>query len=269
MEKNENNAGGSLNPKNLSLKKYIRTYKSLGNHVKRYNFVKKMIGKVDYIIELGCGHGAGSIFLQGAYKKYLGIDIDTKAIKYAKLNIETKYSDTIFMTLDEFQNSKDSLIETKADAVVCFEVFEHVKDINWLLSFLLSITKDHGQIFISTPNGLSSNGDKALFRSDLHIYEYNAQELYNILNKYANVKLFGEVRYDRMDVKLLLNRESKAIHDHNNIDINNNRIAFGTSLFFNFATKYLNGSIFWKIYETNTTSETELNSSTLIALLKK
>ena len=51
----------------------------------------------------------------------MGIDIDLRAINYAKINMESKYQNSRFFTLEEFLKAG---ITMKADVVICFEVFE-------------------------------------------------------------------------------------------------------------------------------------------------
>ena len=83
-----------------------------------------------------------------------------------------------------------------------------------------------------------------------------------MLQSYGHFQLFGERRLDKMDVKALSNRME--------IEISKNDVAavpLGKSLLFNMASKYLNKSVFWKIYPTDLNYESKLACSTLIALL--
>ena len=190
----------------------------------------------------------------------MGIDIDFEAINYAKVNMESKYQNTRFFTLEEFLKTG---ITMKADVVICFEVFEHVEDTNWLLSSLVSLTKDNGLIFLSTPNGLSSKGDRTLYRSKFHIREYTPLDFYNLLRKYGTVQLFGERRWDKLDVEALLLRAKKE-----RAGPLNDVVPLGNPILFNLVTRHFNNKVFWKIYSIDPNSETELTFSTTIALLR-
>ncbi|HLH86321.1 MAG TPA: class I SAM-dependent methyltransferase, partial [Thermoplasmataceae archaeon] len=242
MFTSDENPGGSFEGTGAELKTYLKGYKRMGNHVKRYKFAQRYThGK--NVIEYGCGYGAGAVLLNGKFKNYIGIDIDENAISYARNNIEPVCKNTRFFKLQDFLNSSPS---AEAEVVICFEVFEHVKDPVSLISSLKKMTKENGTILLSTPNGLSSNGNVALFRSKFHINEYAPAEFHRILKPHGNVSYFGERRRDTLDVRTLLNRAK-------NIQIKNNSnrvtpVPLGKSRLFEVANKYLNSSFFWKIY---------------------
>lgn len=194
----------------------------------------------------------------------MGIDIDANAISYAKKNIENSIKNVKFVTLSEFNESK---ISNRADCVICFEVFEHVSDPHWLLSFLKQLATDNGKLLLSTPNGLSSNGNKALFRSQFHVKEYTPFEFYDILRDYGTVHLYGERRIDRLDVKTLLKRSHSSSEVASQSRQKKASVPLGSSVWFNLATRFLNRSFFWKIYSTEPRLEIQLSCSTLFAVL--
>ena len=258
----DDNPGGSFKGNRKKLDDYIREYKRLGNHVKRYRFAKSFVTGKE-VIDFGCGYGAGAVLLDPYVQRYIGIDIDKDAISYAKNNIEKVCSNTQFFEFNDFINLRPAV---KADVVICFEVIEHVKDPNTLISILKDMTKSNGTILISTPNGLSSKGNKALFRSKFHVYEYSPIELYNLLRSHGIVSYYGEKRIDSMDVRRLIDRFKCAKEDNN--DDNNSPVPLGRSLLFNLANRFFNGAFFWKIQQIDPLRENELNYSTLIAVLK-
>ncbi len=49
---------------------------------------------------------------------------------------------------------------------------------------LRMLTKDSGIIALSTPNGLSSNRIRELYRSGVHIKEYTPSEFYSFFIKF-------------------------------------------------------------------------------------
>lgn len=259
----EENPGGSFSVEGKPLQYYIKKYSQLGNHVKRYKFTKPFVTGKD-VIEFGCGYGAGAIILKKFFKSYLGLDIDHKAINYAKENICTPDKKIEFMTLSEFNKVN---LGRKFDVALSFEVIEHILDTDWFLSFLKLLTKKNGKIILSTPNGLSSNGNKALYRSQYHVKEYTPVEFLNILSSHGTARFYGERRIDKMDIKTLLNR-TKALGDiKSKTEQEKASVSMGDSIFFKLANRFLNGSIFWKINSLEPTHETHLSYSTIIAVL--
>ena len=149
--------------------------------------------------------------------------------------------------------------------VLCFEVIEHVNDPNALISTLKSLTKKNGTILLSTPNGLSSNGNVALFRTKFHIYEYSPMEFHNILKSHGNVSYYGEKRIDSLDVRSLITR-AKYVQEE--VDFKRNSLVTRVNpLLFNIAYKFFNNSLYWKIYLIDPLKENMLHYSTSIAVL--
>lgn len=249
------------------LKKYIRKYKRTGNHVRRYLFIRKFTKGKD-VIEFGCGYGAGSTIMKDNFNSYLGIDIDKQAINYAKANIQPLHNNVKFALLSEFQNHEQII---KSDIAICFEVLEHVKDPRSLLAFLVSITKNNGLIILSTPNGLSSRGNRELYRTPYHINEFTPQQFVELLSEQGDSEIYGERRIDKMDLSALSARlhdnKIKGSHKTNSEAVPLSRKNWNRAVAFGY--KYINRSLFWKIYKTSLEHEqSQLNSSTLVAILK-
>ena len=261
----EDNPGGSFKGSGKPLKKFVKEYKRLGNHVKRYQFSQSYVSGKD-VIEFGCGYGAGSFFLRGKYRNYLGLDNDCEAIKYAQTHIEDKFPNTRFKTLKDFENEQH--FPEKADVVICYEVFEHVNDVHWLLSFLKTLLRDDGVILLSTPNGLSSRGNKTLFRSQFHVKEYTPSNFYTILSRYGKIEMYGESRIDRIDVRILERRFQDSFNTVKQSTDEKASVPLGNSLFFSISDKFFNSKIFWKIKSVDFSVSTELTCSTLVAVLR-
>ena len=264
----EENPGGSFNAHKLPLKRYIREYKREGNHVKRYNFARKLITGKD-VIEVGCGYGIGSILLGRHYKSYLGLDVDEGALNYAISKIKPFKEKTNFGLMNDYILKKDT---AKADVVICFEVIEHVRNPSQFLLQLEALLKVDGVLLISTPNGLSSQGDHCLYRTKYHLNEFTPEEFLRLLGSKSKINLFGEKRKDGMDVKFLRSRLQKSKDDTINLESKSSKNLKESlyGIIYKLVYFVLNYQIFWKIYQTNIARESEkLNCSTLIAKVVK
>lgn len=264
MTIDESNPGGSYVASNFSLDEYLKKYRRLGNHVKRYMFARNYCD-MGTVIDFGCGYGVGANLLEGRYSKYIGVDSDVEAIQYAKKTISEVKHNTNFLSPEELENSNGSDI---VNLVTCFEVFEHVANPRSLMRKLVSLVSNSGKIILSTPNGLSSAGRRDLFRSPYHIHEYEPIEFAEILSEFGHVTMYAENRFDKADV-LLLSRRLKH-HTDRSVRISTTAsIPVATSIIFNLFDRFLNGSFFWTIRPTNTSREQErLASSTLIAVVE-
>lgn len=263
----EENPGGSLLTYDYPLSSYIRIYKQLGDHVKRYKFAKQFAQGKD-VIEFGCGGGSGSVIMNGIFESYLGIDIDKNAINYAKREIQKPTNKITFELLSDFQKRT---VPYQADLVICYEVIEHVKDPKALLSYLVSLVKKDGVILLSTPNGLSSVSNKALFRSKFHVMEYAPLQFFDLLKEYGTPKVFGEKRIDSLDVRVLRKR-LELFNKNKNQKLNevaSASVVIGSEKLFFLAKRYFNRSALWKIYRTDIyKEENKLHCSTLVCILK-
>ena len=100
------------------------------------------------ILDLGCGGGllAEEMYKSGA--EVVGIDASKKTIEIAKnhakeQSLKIKYLNT---DLESFES------KVKFDAVICFELIEHVPDPEELINQITKIIKPNGKLFLSTIN---------------------------------------------------------------------------------------------------------------------
>jgi len=258
----DENPGGSFRASEKSVREYLKGYiKTQGNNVKRYNFARKFVaGKK--VVELGCGFGAGGVLLDKYVTSYIGIDIDEEAIKYAKTYVAPLSNKLRYELLSESYNHVDDI---QADVGICYEVIEHVKEPEKLLTTLKRMVKQDGMIIVSTPNGLSSLGNKPLFRTPFHVNELSPNEFYELCSKFGNVMFFGERRIDMMDVKFLQRRLSEYLTKRRDEAAT---VSLWRSKLYDFAYNHFNGEIFWKIYpSTPEVEQKRLRSSTLLAII--
>jgi len=260
----DENPGGSMSGSGKSVQEYMKVYKKQGNHVKRYSFAKKFVyGKK--VVELGCGFGAGGVLLDKYVTSYIGIDIDEEAIKYANAHLAPLCNKATYELLKETYNHVDDI---QADVAICFEVVEHVTDPKKLLNLLKRMVRQDGMIILSTPNGLSSLGKKALFRSSFHVSEFYPKEFFELCSKFGKVMFFGQKRIDSMDVISLRRRLSKYKILDTKKENEVATVSLGSSKLFDIASRHFNRKIFWKIYLSSSEKEQKyLRSSTLLAII--
>ncbi len=242
------NPGGSHEALSNNIKRELKSYKILGNHVKRYKFANRFV-KNKRVLEVGCAYGFGKLILRN-YLQYVGIDIDQKAISWARNNIDSGS----FLITDDFVTK---FSEQSFDIVLAFEVIEHVEDPKIFLNFLKKYCKPGGKIIISTPNGYYSKHAKEKFRNKFHIDEYSLPELKSFISDLGfSATYYKEHRVDHLDSIWLKQMENNSLEVTKSIK---RRI-------FEFGLKYLNRSIFWHICKVETETE---GYSTIIAILEK
>ncbi|MBU5688573.1 MAG: class I SAM-dependent methyltransferase [Candidatus Aenigmarchaeota archaeon] len=114
---------------NIKSKKIIKKYR------------KKIKNKL--ILDVGCGYGIFSKNISYFAKSVDAIDIDNKILKNS---IKRKNINYFNIDINEY-NTKN-----KYDFITCFHVIEHIKDDKFAFKKMVSLTKDNGYIFISTPH---------------------------------------------------------------------------------------------------------------------
>ncbi len=130
------------------------------------------------VLEIGCGDGYGAKILAPCSKSYTAID---------KFKTENKYNlkDVNFIQM-EVPHLKGFPNES-FDAVISFQLIEHLEDDNTLISEVFRVLKSGGKFICTTPNRLMS-----LTRNPYHVREYTKKELIALANKkFENVNMLG------------------------------------------------------------------------------
>ena len=101
------------------------------------------------LLDIGCSGGFTSFVLSEKFKKVTAIDIDIKAIEFAKNNFTKNnitYQLNNLMYLDFKQES--------FDVIICSHVYEHVPDSQILMNKIYRLLKPGGTCYFAAPNRL-------------------------------------------------------------------------------------------------------------------
>ena len=169
----------------------ITTPLGTGNWGKeRASYYLNKLGKIDQykrksILEIGCGNGYVLKELKKAgFRDLVGIEPSIQ---------KTQEIDGILF-LKEFITAGFT-VKRKFDFIFSFGVFEHVDDINNLISFIKKHLNDGGELFVEVPNCLTqlNSGDPAVFCHE-HAHCFYKESLCYLLADYG-----FEVVEDRSD----------------------------------------------------------------------
>ena len=102
------------------------------------------------ILDIGCGGGILAEELTDKGAKVTGLDASKKTIQIAKSHAKEKNYSINYLN----SSLEDHIKKTKYeyDAIVCFELIEHIPDQLKLIKDLSSICKKGGKVFLSTIN---------------------------------------------------------------------------------------------------------------------
>lgn len=113
---------------------------------KRINISHKYIRNGDYVLDLGCGDGTVTHTLLSKAAKAVGIDISEECIERAKSKGNHPRIEYIHMALEDYAPLQ------KFDAILMFEVIEHLYDPQFVLQKAHAMLKKGGIVILSTPN---------------------------------------------------------------------------------------------------------------------
>lgn len=155
----------------------------------RYEFGLKFLKPGMRVLDLGCGTGYGDKVLASKGLNVTGIDIDAEAISFARKNYK---DENIEFKVGNILNLKDA--DKYFDAVISFEVIEHLKDPDKFLQNINQVLKPGGFFIMSTPNSEFTSPEGGV-ASPYHTKEFNQKELNKLLvNKFKKVEIFGQVK---------------------------------------------------------------------------
>tara|TARA_B100000989_G_scaffold109397_1_gene80282 strand:- start:2124 stop:2783 length:660 start_codon:yes stop_codon:yes gene_type:complete len=156
----------------------------------RYKFATRFIKKEHKVLDAGCGHGFGSIFLSKFSKSVIGGDYDEELVSHN--NKEFLSIDSLeFKQLNLLDISKEH--EEQYDVVVSMDVIEHFEksDIDLVANNYSKLLKPGGFAVIGTPN-IASQKFASQRRINSHPFEFDYDEFDNVLNKaFRNVFVFS------------------------------------------------------------------------------
>ncbi len=138
-----------------------------------YDFAANIIGKNKKVLDIGCNEGLGTYLLSRKCGFAKGIDFDKEAILSAKKNFD-------FCNLEfEEENIFENKDENKWDAIVNFDVIEHILPTN-ADAFFKKIQiglKENGFAIIGTPSLISQQfASEVTKKGHINVYTHKRLE---------------------------------------------------------------------------------------------
>jgi SAM-dependent methyltransferase len=156
-------------------------------HLFAYEFSKKNISSKRFVLEVGCGEGYGTSLLSQYVIKIIGLDVDKDIVAHASKKYGSK--NCIFRLYDGviIPYNDDTF-----DAVISFQVIEHIQDDVNYVSEIYRVLKRDGIFILTTPNRTNRLKPGQNPWNKTHVREYYPHELENNLRtRFSNVKIWG------------------------------------------------------------------------------
>lgn len=159
------------------------------DHLSRYWWVSNFLaGKT--VLDCACGKGYGSYVLAQQAKFVYGIDLNENSLSLARENFGSRKN----LSFSAFDVTKIDTFSQPLDAVVAFEVIEHIPPAS-TTDFLQGIRQklgENGILYLSTPNHdvVEKSG---VYVPDFHINNFRPHELHQTLSKhFQSVTMLGQ-----------------------------------------------------------------------------
>lgn len=152
----------------------------LAQHLVPYLFcVERVAGA--RVVEIGCGAGYGAHYLAGSAREVHAYDRNLQAITWARSHYQRP--NLIYRV-----EGVDSDPEPGGYTVACvFQVLEHVPLADRFLERIVTLLRERGTLYLTTPNRLTSAGENIY-----HVREYEPEELAWLLRRhFPTVELLG------------------------------------------------------------------------------
>lgn len=191
-------------------RKNAKTYLIYLFHLATYQFAVPYV-RNKTVLDFGCGSGYGSRFLSRHCNHVTGIDISDEAVKFGNRNY--KAANLQFKKIVPMEQNLLPFDDGTFEAVVSFQVVEHITDVTKYFNEIWRVLKDDGVFVLATPDRTTR-----LFRGQkpwnvFHLHEYKPEELQAImLPKFNSIEMFGmSMRDDLMTDELKRTRRMKTL----------------------------------------------------------
>ncbi len=156
-------------------------------HFHRYLWAARLIGS-RRVLDLGSGEGFGAAILAETAERVLGVDVDQRTVEHSRLNYAGPNLDfELGSALDLSAHADGSF-----DAIVAFEIIEHVREHEQVLAEVTRLLSDDGILVISTPDRRiysEANGQVNPF----HEHELSLDEFLQLLEgSFSHVAAWGQ-----------------------------------------------------------------------------
>jgi len=175
-----------------------------------YQWCTSILNPSHFAIDLGCADGYGSSILSNSVNCVLGLDIDPEIIQLAT----EKYGNEN-RKFQSYNGETIPLPDGSCDAVIAFQVIEHVRNDREFLREIHRVLKRSGIAILATPNRLIRLPGKMKPWNVFHVREYSPAELSGLLNsvfhetdiyRLAPCEMIKEIEWQRIQRSIRIAR---------------------------------------------------------------
>ena len=156
-------------------------------HIFAYEFAKDQISKNSSVLEMGCGEGYGTSLLSAQVTEITGLDVDENAVNHA----QNKYGSSN-CKFTWYDGRKIPFQDNSFDAVISFQVIEHVQDDKNFVAEIYRVLKNKGIFIVTTPNSTLRLKPGQKPWNKFHLREYSPDHLKDLLkSQFPDATVWG------------------------------------------------------------------------------
>jgi SAM-dependent methyltransferase len=156
-------------------------------HFHRYLWAQPLVAD-RRVLDLASGEGFGSALLADTARSVTGIDIDERTIEHSRQSYVAPNLDFRVASATDLSGVADGAF----DAVVAFEMIEHVADQEVVLAEVARVLAPGGLLIISTPERQAYSADRD-YVNPFHARELTQAEFAALLrSRFSSIALFAQ-----------------------------------------------------------------------------
>jgi SAM-dependent methyltransferase len=126
------------------------------------------------VLEAGCGEGYGADVIAGVARRVIALDYDESAVAHVRARYPR-------VQVTHGNLAELPLADSSVDAVVNFQVIEHLWDQDQFIRECARVLRPSGLLMVSTPNRITFSPGRDTPINPFHTRELNADELTQLL----------------------------------------------------------------------------------------
>lgn|GEM_PF-2140677 len=150
-------------------------------HILRYELAAELCAGAR-VLDLGCGTGYGTEILARKAARVVGVDIDEPAIRAAR-DAFGEVENAEFVTGDALA-ALDGGVGGHFDAIVCFEVLEHLDDLDAVVERLVTRTRRGTKLIFSVPNSRTFAEE-----NPYHVTDFDFRSTLSLTERFGDCRL--------------------------------------------------------------------------------
>lgn len=156
-------------------------------HLHRYLWAAALV-EGRHVLDLASGEGFGAAILAESARSVVGVDIDERSVEHSRLN----YGGPSLNFCAGDAHDLSLFDDDSFDAVVAFEMIEHVEDQARVLEEVRRVLAPDGLLIMSTPDR-RAYGDASDEPNPYHVHELDRAEFADLLaSRFAATAMWGQ-----------------------------------------------------------------------------